>query len=356
MAYSFVSMFMVFLTIFPVNSVHMIINGEGKILSQQNGQGDSKLSKKGDGENSKKVQLMVTPSGSVKKGTGALIQEDGGARTLDAASLLQHKARVEAQAGIAEPPANVANTYTALGAMPDIKGPLGPPPAMPVCKACMAKAKKCKTGKESECSSWSSGLTPGLKLAFGAALQAGSGTLSKKLPCTSIMGESKCAAGARLRKRSSEAPTVSGSSKAPIVSGSSEAPTVSGSAGASFAPVMPVGTTLSLSETSDAPGCANPATDDPESWLCDCFATVSSKCGSVDEKCIHRLMCESANVCQSWKDEQEAPCATKGLLLQQRVNGTDQMLKRSQSNTETDGTRTSNIDHSMVGKCSSEER
>jgi len=77
MASFFASMFMVYLMIFPVNGVHMIINGEGKILSQQN----RPLAMDIDGQGVVTPALIEEGSGSVGragKGETTITMEYGG--------------------------------------------------------------------------------------------------------------------------------------------------------------------------------------------------------------------------------------------------------------------------------------
>lgn len=47
--------------------------------------------------------------------------------------------------------------------------------------------------------------------------------------------------------------------------------------------------------------CLHPATDDPESWECECSESLEDACGS-DSVCIQEQLCDAPKVCQDWKD------------------------------------------------------
>jgi hypothetical protein len=53
--------------------------------------------------------------------------------------------------------------------------------------------------------------------------------------------------------------------------------------------------------------CMNPATEDPESWMCDCYETMLSRCQEINmlrisiDVCIRAQYCQYDRVCASWK-------------------------------------------------------
>merc|ERR1719253_2080677 len=49
--------------------------------------------------------------------------------------------------------------------------------------------------------------------------------------------------------------------------------------------------------------CTDPATEDPESWDCDCLERMKEQCGGVDEACFREIMCNHEMICQSWKED-----------------------------------------------------
>jgi len=203
---------------------------------------------------------------------------------------------------------------------------------------------KCVIGTETECSSWSNGLSSGQKLAFGAAIKAAGGRLASVLP---PMDKSllQRPTHRHINRADSTAPVITEHRRSQQKKSIVRSDKVRGA---------------SLAETSDAKACVDPANADPATWCCECWATAQSQCEGVNEGCIHRLMCNNPNICPSWKRAQPQPCGP--VEPPPRTNGdntgtdTSLMLQRSQSNTESDGTRTGNIDHSMVGKCDSEDR
>jgi len=246
------------------------------------------------------------------------------------------------------------------------------------CTASLGNMDKCQSGKETQCSSWSSGLSSGQKLALGAAVQAAGGRLASKLQCKSIRSSSSCARLLLQRPTHRDIMRAVSPPQKSFVRSEKVRKTKSNGRGAG------------LVETSDAKACVDPSVADPATWCCECWSYAQSQCKGVDEGCIHRLMCKNPNICQSWKDAQPSKCQTttatsasaevapasaevapvsaevapvttattattakghKGHKGHKKL-----MLERSQSNTESDDTRTGNIDHSVVGKCDSEDR
>merc|ERR1712190_212971 len=59
--------------------------------------------------------------------------------------------------------------------------------------------------------------------------------------------------------------------------------------------------------------CMNPLIEDPESWDCDCYESMHSRCKVVEalpdtedyteEKCFRALFCVHDGVCRSWKHQ-----------------------------------------------------
>jgi len=57
--------------------------------------------------------------------------------------------------------------------------------------------------------------------------------------------------------------------------------------------------------SNDPNACTMPDVADPESWDCECIEEMIDVCGGTDESCFKDLLCNRAEVCQSWKDEQQ---------------------------------------------------
>jgi len=95
----------------------------------------------------------------------------------------------------------------------------------------------------------------------------------------------------------------------------------------------------------DAAGCVNPASDDPESWDCDCVEGMIMACkGQNLESCMHVFMCQDARVCCSWKQTHCPQPVTCTAAL---------MEHRSQVSTKvaTSDKLADDLDGSLGGKC-----
>jgi len=110
--------------------------------------------------------------------------------------------------------------------------------------------------------------------------------------------------------------------------------------------------------------CVNPASDNPEDWLCSCVEEMEAQCSSdpdTYDECIKNAMCQDARVEQTWKDS-ECPAGspagcTKSLLVQTSTQNEGAAI--AQNNTVPDQTATSlveqdvresSIDESLAGK------
>merc|ERR1712232_550766 len=78
-----------------------------------------------------------------------------------------------------------------------------------------------------------------------------------------------------------------------------------------------VGTTLPLDpqepQNNTSP-CMNPLVEDPESWDCDCYEVMHTRCDDISSlpvvqpvyslsDCLRALLCHHDGVCGFWKDE-----------------------------------------------------
>jgi len=285
------------------------------------------------------LSLLMLSAVQVVSGSVQLDQEDISVNIGTNGELRKAK---EGAASTSDP----GSATTPLEDLPPITAP--PSDAPGTCTATLGNMDKCQSGTEAECGSWSNGLSSGQKLALGAAMQAAGGRLASKLKCSSI--RSDC--DSLLLQRSTHRHIMRAVSTAPVISEHSRSQEKKAIVrSAKVRKTESIGRGASAVETSDAKACVDPSVADPKTWCCECWASVQSQCsGGLDKGCIHRLMCNNPNVCLSWKNAQPDKCQVTATREAAR------MLQRSQSNTESDGTRTGNIDHSMVGKCDSEDR
>jgi len=101
-----------------------------------------------------------------------------------------------------------------------------------------------------------------------------------------------------------------------------------------------------LTASDDPNDCVNPRVDDPESYDCECVEDMIKTCEGVDEACFKGIMCNSAEVCQSWKDSEE--CAS--LIQTNEGDMSADLVQRSQDSASS--AIGDALDGSLAGKCS----
>jgi len=113
------------------------------------------------------------------------------------------------------------------------------------------------------------------------------------------------------------------------------------------------GDAMALS-SGDPSECIDPAMDDPESWECDCLQSLVDACGGINENCFRTTMCQSSEICASWKTSH---CGSS-LISKSNESTTEEkeatslvLMKRTKSNGQ--GAIESGLDGSLEGKCAS---
>lgn len=81
--------------------------------------------------------------------------------------------------------------------------------------------------------------------------------------------------------------------------------------------------------------CINPATEDPESWACDCYEEAVARCSTIEDlpsyslqSCLRASYCMHPSVCKSWLDAYCTPVAPDGAVI---VNMMQELAKRAAS-------------------------
>jgi len=120
---------------------------------------------------------------------------------------------------------------------------------------------------------------------------------------------------------------------------------ISASGSASFADVVSA-TANNLTVLDDPNDCIDPAIEDPESYECECAEKMIKTCQGVDEACFKRFMCNSDQVCRSWKED--VGCTSALLEVDGDLNAAlGQRSQEKVSNGIGDA-----LDGSLQGKCS----
>jgi hypothetical protein len=104
----------------------------------------------------------------------------------------------------------------------------------------------------------------------------------------------------------------------------------------------------------DQSECIDPATDDPESWSCDCVQDLIDECGGIHASCFRTQMCQSTEICTSWK---KSHCPGWSSLISKSNESTTEekkatslvLMRRTTSHAQ--GAIDNGLDGSLKGKC-----